>query len=213
MKSSSFILGSSKMPRSRSERACSLASLVPTLAGLQAAGLVDQGSPAGRSPRGARPGRRNDLVLQLGRRSALLVLGQVVEVVGDAPFDPLLAVSLGVGQDLLALSPSCVPAIAARRRCWRPCGAGASPCEADGPARRRVVGRCADRLVLDVAGQGVVEVELLAVQLERRRRDLALGEELLDLAGLGVGEGDQGLLGPPQVERGAACAAWPLPGS
>ena len=76
--------------------------------------------------------------------------------------------------------------------------------EADGPARRRVVGRGADRLVLDVAGQGVVEVELLVVQLERGRLDLALREQLLDLAGVRVGEGDQGLLGPPQVERGVA---------
>ena len=34
--------------------------------------------------------------------------------------------------------------------------------------RRRVVGRGVDRLVLDVTGQGVVEVELLLVQLEGR---------------------------------------------
>ena len=35
------------------------------------------------------------------------------------------------------------------------------------PARSRR--GCLDRLVLDVAGQGVVEVELVAVELETRR--------------------------------------------
>ena len=79
--------------------------------------------------------------------------------------------------------------------------------------RRRVVGGGLDRLVLDVAGERVVEVELVVVELEVGGLDLALGEELLDLARLGVGEGDQGFLGPPEVERGLVLAASPLPGS
>ena len=79
--------------------------------------------------------------------------------------------------------------------------------------RGRVLGRGLDRLVLDVAGERVVEVELVAVEVEVGGLDLALGEELLDLAGVRVGERDQGLLGPPQVERGLVLVASPLQGS
>ena len=132
-------------------------------------GLGDQGGQPGDLL--AEHGRvdRDDLVLQLGEDLALLVLGQFVEVVGDAAFDLLAAVSLGILEDLLAallhpfqgaadgVDARGHPALEHRHD------------EADGPAGGRVVGRSPDRLVLDVAGQGVVEVELLLVQLEGGR--------------------------------------------
>ena len=51
-------------------------------------------------------------------------------------------------------------------------------------------------------GQLVVEVELVAVQVERRGVHFALREQLVGEAGLGVGEGDECLLGATEVERG-----------
>ena len=172
--------------------------------GLQVLGLGDQGGQPGDLL--AEHGRvdGDDLVFELGEELALLVLGQLVEVVGDAAFDLLPAVGFGVGQDLLA------PVLHALQGAADGVDARGHPAlehghrEADGPAGGRVVGRGPDRLVLDVAGQRVVEVELLAVELEGRGLDLALGEELLDLARLRVGEGDQGFLGPPEIERGLA---------
>ena len=60
-----------------------------------------------------------------------------------------------------------------------------------------------DRLVLDVAGERVVEVELVAVELERRPCWTSrLVKSFLTSPGLGVGERDQRLLRPAQVERG-----------
>ena len=169
--------------------------------GLQVLGLGDQGGQPGDLLAEHGGVDRDDLFLQPFEQLALLVLGQFVEVVGYAAFDPLAAVSFGIGQDLLA------PLLHPFQRPPHGVDAGGHPAlkhrhdEADGPAGRRVVGRSPDRLVLDEACQGVVEVELLLVQLEGGGLDLALGEELLDLPGLRVGETDQGLLGPPEVER------------
>ena len=47
----------------------------------------------------------------------------------------------------------------------------------------------------------VVELELLAVELEGGGVHLALREQFVDFAGLGVGEADERLLRAPQVER------------
>ena len=74
--------------------------------------------------------------------------------------------------------------------------------ESDCPATGRLLLGRRDGLVFDVAGQLVVEIEFVADQIEGRRADFALGEELADLARLGIGERDQGFLGPPQVEGG-----------
>ena len=46
----------------------------------------------------------------------------------------------------------------------------------------------------------IVEIVLVAIQLERGRADLALREEFLDLAGLGIGERNQRLLSAAKIE-------------
>jgi len=51
-----------------------------------------------------------------------------------------------------------------------------------------------DRLVFDVARERVVEVELVTIELELGSAHVAIGEELLDLAGLGIGKRDEGFL-------------------
>ena len=142
--------------------------------GLQVLGLDDQGrEPGDLLPEHGRVDR-DDLFFQPGQEIGLLVFGQFVEVVGDAPLDPLPAVGFGVGQDLLAAL------LHAFQRPAHGVDARRHPTlehrhdEADGPAGRRVVGRGADRLVLDEPGQGVVEVELLLVQLEGRGLHVSL---------------------------------------
>ncbi len=74
--------------------------------------------------------------------------------------------------------------------------------EADGSAAGGLVAGGRHRLVFDVPGQLVVEVEFVAVEVKGGGANLALREELVDLARVRVGEGDQCFLGPPQVERG-----------
>ena len=73
--------------------------------------------------------------------------------------------------------------------------------EADGPAGSRVGGLRLDRLVLNVSGQRVVKVPLVAIDLERHSLDDALGEQLLALARVRVREADKGFLCAPEVER------------
>ena len=149
---------------------------------------------------------REDFVLELGDDALLLVFGEFVEVVRDAPLDLLPSVGLGVFQDLLAAIAH--PLQAAANGVHRRGHAALEQChrEADGAAAGGLVACGCHRLVFDVPGQLVVKVEFVAVEVEGRRADFALREELVDLARVRVGEGDQGFLGPPQVERGFVLA-------
>ncbi len=131
----------------------------------------------------------------------LLVFGQIVEVVGKSILDLLLPILLGVGENLLSLvahaleaaahgvDAGCEAALEHRHREGERAAAGA------------VVLRRLDGLVLDVPGQRVVEIVLVAIELEGGRADLALREELLHLAGLGIGKRDQRLLRAAKIER------------
>jgi hypothetical protein len=160
------------------------------------------------------PGELADLFAQDGRVGGqhlgfeladdplLFLLGEVIEVVGDAPLDLVLAVRFRVFEDLLPTVPHPLEAPpdgihgrghAALEQRHR---------EADGPAAGRGVARGGHRLVFDVPGELVVEVEFVPVEVERGGADLALGEQLVDLARVRMGEGNEGLLGAPQVEGG-----------
>ena len=66
---------------------------------------------------------------------------------------------------------------------------------------RGVGGLGLDRLVLYIAGQRIVEVPLVAVDLEAGRPNVSVREELLDLPGVWIGEGDKGFFRATEVER------------
>ena len=172
------------------------------LAGFEGAGLVDELLQAGDVV--AEHGRigRQDLVLQLGDDLLLLFLGHVVEIVGNTTFDLLAAVRLGIVEDLLAAVAHAFQGATDGVDRRRHAALEHRHRESDRPATGRLLLGRRDGLVFDVAGQLVVEIEFVADQIEGRRADFALGEELADLARLGIGERDQGFLGPPQVEGG-----------
>jgi hypothetical protein len=73
-------------------------------------------------------------------------------------------------------------------------------CEGERAAAGAVVLGSLDGLVLDVPGERVIEIVLVAVQLERGRADLAPCEELLHLASLGIGKRNQRLLRAAKIE-------------
>ena len=125
---------------------------------------------------------REDFLFELADDPLLLFFGQVVEVVGNAALDLFPPVGLGVFQDLLAAiaHPLQAAADGVDRRGHAALEHGHR--EADGPAPGRLVAGGGHRLVFDVAGQLVVEVEFVAVEVEGGRADLALGEQLVDLA-------------------------------
>ena len=103
VKMSSFIFGSLKMPCSVSTSR-SLTQLGLDLALLQQPGLVDQLARARRSPPCSAAGSTEATTSSSCVDDLLLLLfGQVVEVVGQRLVDLLLAVGLGVVEDLLAL--------------------------------------------------------------------------------------------------------------
>jgi hypothetical protein len=58
-----------------------------------------------------------------------------------------------------------------------------------------------DRLVFDVAGEGVVKIPLVIRDLELGGLNVALGEEGFNFAGVRVREGDEGLFDAAQVKR------------
>ena len=172
------------------------------LAGFEGLGLLDEPLQAGDVV--AEHGRidRQHLVFQLGDDLLLLFFGQVVEIVGKAAVDLLAAVRIGIVQDLLPAiaHPLQGPTHGVDRR--RHAALEHRHRESDCPATGRFFLGRRDGLIFDVAGQFVVEIEFVAAQVKGGRADFALGEQLADLARLGIGEGDQGFLGPPQVEGG-----------
>ena len=168
--------------------AAELIELGLNVAGFQTLGLVDElGQPGDLFAQHGGIGGKH-LLFQLADDPLLFFFGQVVEVVGHAAFDLFLAVCLGVFEDLLAAVAHAFQAAAdgVDRRGHAALEHGHR--EADRTAPRRLVAGGRHRLVFDVAGQFVVEVEFLAVEIEGGRADLAIGEQLADLAGLGVRE-------------------------
>ena len=112
----------------------------------------------------------------------LLFFGQVVEVVGQPALDLLAAVLLWVLEDLLPLFAHTLEAATQGVN-----AGGEAPLqhchdEAEGARLRRVACGGLHRLVLDVAREGVVEVVLLAVEVELGRAYVAVGEERVDVA-------------------------------
>src|SRR6266545_4303490 len=75
--------------------------------------------------------------------------------------------------------------------------------EADRTPTSRLVGRGADRLVLDVSRKPFVEVELLLIEVKGDGVGFPLGEELPHDSRFRVGEADEGFLRAPQIERRA----------
>jgi hypothetical protein len=111
-------------------------------------------------------------------------------------------VRFGVGEDLLAafLHPFKAPTDGVH-------GRGHSALEhrhrePDRPPAGRVLPGGQDRLVLHEAGELVVEVEFLAIKLEVRGLNHALGEQLANLPRLGVRKRDESLLDTAEVKRG-----------
>ena len=158
------------------------------VAGFQTLGMVDElRQPGDLFAQHGRVGGKH-LLFELADDPLLLFFGQVVEVVGHAALDLLLAIGLGVFEDLLAAVAHAFQAAADRvdRRGHAALEHGHR--EADRTAPRRWVAGGRHRLVFHVAGQLVVEIELLAVEIEGGRADLAIGEQLADLAGLGMRE-------------------------
>ena len=111
---------------------------------------------------------RGDDLFELGHDLLLLFVGQFVEVVGKPLGRSAPAGSFRVGQDLLALVPHALQAAA------NGVDAGGEPAlehghrEAEGAAARGIVGSGLDGLVLDVARQGVVEVQFVVVDVGTR---------------------------------------------
>ncbi len=145
-------------------------------------------------------------LLQGGLDGGTLVVGELVVVVGQAPGDLLAAVALGVGQDLLALVPHALQAAAHGVDAGGEAALEHGHGEGQGSTADGAVLGGLDGLVLHVAGQRIIKVVLIAVQIEGGGADLALGEQLAYLAGFGIGEGDQGLLCAAQVEGGVVAA-------
>src|SRR5206468_8999522 len=73
-------------------------------------------------------------------------------------------------------------------------------CEGESATASAIVLGSLDGLVFDVPGERVVEVVFVAIQLERGRADLALGEELLHVASLWIGERNQRLLRAAKIK-------------
>ena len=161
-------LRSVKMPCSVSTF-CSLTSLVSTSRSSRARAWSISWPQLERSPRAARPGRSEITASSSSARiSCCSSSGKFVEVLGQAAFDLLLPVAFGVRQDLLALLLHALQATADGVDAGRQAALEHRHGEADGPAAARVFGRGLDRLVLDVARQGVVEVTLLVVRSRSR---------------------------------------------
>jgi hypothetical protein len=118
----------------------------------------------------------------------------------------ILPISLGVFEDLLTAVAHAFQAAADRvdRRSHAALEHGHR--EADRTAPRGWVASGRHRLVFDVAGQLVVEIEFLAVEIKGGRADLTIGKQLTDLSGLGMWKADQCLFGATQVEGGLVFA-------
>ena len=130
----------------------------------------------------------------------LLVFGQVVEIIGKPILDLLPPVLLRVGENLLPLVPHALEAAAhgVDARCET--ALEHRHCEGQSAAAGAVVLRCLDGLIFDVPGERIVEIVLVAIQLERGGANLALREELLHLTSLGIGERNQRLLRAAKIE-------------
>ena len=135
-----------------------------------------------------------DQVFKLGDDFLLFVFGQVFEIVGQPLVDLRLAVAFRVGENFFAFFLHALQAAADG------VDAGGEPAlehrhgEAERPATGGVFGRGFDGLVLDEAGQRVVEVPFVVVDLKLGGLDIALGEQRLDLAGFRVRESDEASL-------------------
>ncbi len=127
-------------------------------------------------------------VFQFGNDFLLLFFGQIVEVVGQALVDLLLTVAFGVGEDRFALFLHALKAAAdgvdARREAALEHRHGERECA----TAWRIFRGGLDGLVFDEAGQGIVEIQFVVVDLETRWCGRALGEQRLDLAGFRVGK-------------------------
>jgi hypothetical protein len=73
--------------------------------------------------------------------------------------------------------------------------------ETNSSASSGILARCHDRLVFNVAGQLIVEIEFIAIELKPGRMNLPLGEELPNFPSFRVGKRDKSFLDAPQVER------------
>ena len=112
----------------------------------------------------------------MGDDALLVLFVQVLEVVGDAFLDLLAAVLLRVGQDLFPPFAHALQGAAGGIDGRGHTAVEHGHREADCSVARRFFTRSGNRLVFDVAGQFVVEVEFVAVQVEGGGADLALGE-------------------------------------
>ena len=131
----------------------------------------------------------------------LLLLGEVFEVVRESAFDLLLAVLLWVLKDLAALVPHPLQAATNGVDAGSEATLEHRHGESQRPCLRRVTGRSLDGLVLHVPGECIVEVVLLAVEVEPGGAYVPVGEELAGDAVL-VREADQGFLRATEVEGG-----------
>ena len=115
--------------------------------------------------------------------------------------DLLLPVAFGVGENLFALFLHALQAAAHGVDAGGEAPLQHGHREAERAATGGIICGGFDGLVFDVARQRVVEVPFVVVDLELGGLNISLGEQGLDLAGLGVREGDQRFLDAAQVER------------
>ena len=171
------------------------------LAGLDVAGLGDELREIGNLLAEDRRLVGEHLRLDLGEDLLLFLLVVVVDVVGHAGLDLLLPMLLRVGEDPLAALLHSFERSADGIDARRHPPLEHRHLEADGPAAGGAVARGGDGLILHVVGERVVNIELLGRELEIGRPDFSVAVELVGMASVGIGEGRQGLLDPPQVER------------
>src|SRR5205807_10649189 len=74
-------------------------------------------------------------------------------------------------------------------------------CERQSTTARRIFLGSFDRLIFDVAGQSVVEIVFLTVEIEGRRFYNAVGEEFLYVPCLRVWKRNEGFFCSAQIER------------
>src|SRR5262249_52450952 len=124
----------------------------------------------------------------------LLVFGEVLEIVWQPTLDLLPAIALGILEDLAALVAHAFEAAAHSVHARSEATLQHRHLERQ-DVRLNVLGSGGlNRLVLDVARECIVEVELVTIELELGRTHVAVCKELLDLAGLRIGEGNERLL-------------------
>src|SRR5262249_49757871 len=107
-----------------------------------------------------------DKFLQFGNDLLLLVVWQVFELLGEATGDMLLRIGFGISKDFLALFLHAFEAAPYREDAGREATLQHGHSEAESAAPSGVFGGGLDGLVLDVTGEGVVEIPFVVGDLE-----------------------------------------------